>query len=70
MASSAGMLCRSCRRRDRYIPTVEFSRPSARALKKKDRIILSFIIPRACAKANFINVDFPVPGFPLTQRNP
>ena len=41
-----------------------------RALKKNDRMTLSFIVLCAWSKANFISVDFPVPGFPLTQRNP
>lgn len=66
----AGSRSRSCNSSDLYVPIVDFSISSPRALKKKEITILSFIVFRAWARANFINVDFPVPGFPLTHKNP
>jgi hypothetical protein len=70
MHQSAGSPLRSCSSSDRYVPTVDFSRLSPHALKKNEITILSFIVWWALARANFINVDFPVPGFPLIHKKP
>jgi hypothetical protein len=49
---------------------VDYSMSSPRALKKKEITMWSFIVLRALTNANFINVDFPVPAFPLIHRKP
>lgn len=67
---SAGSRSRSCSTSDRYVPIVDFSKSSPRALKKNEITILSFIVLRVLARTNFINVDFPVPGFPLIHKKP
>jgi hypothetical protein len=65
-----GRHSRSCINSDRYTPRVDFSSSSPLALKKKDNTRWFFILLRASPQKNFINVDFPVPAFPLIQRNP
>ena len=63
-----GTLVSNWNNRDLYSPSVDLSRISPWALKKKDRIISLLMTRLASRKANFISVDFPAPGFPLIHR--
>ena len=65
---SAGSHSRSCSSSDWYVPIVDFSKSSPRAFKKNEMTLLSLIVSRALARANFINVNFSVPGFPLIHK--